>query len=105
MTDQPVTVYEKLVALGLAAEDGMIVDHKAGLAVPGLALKNQRGGETANAASHDHAIVSFSGVNRGRGQALEQPIANLMPGLENRVGVAVGICVVADAAIAGPVVL
>ena len=103
MPDQPVTVHKKLIAFGFATEDRMIVEHKASLAFATLALKNQSRRQPADPATHDHAIVSFPGIDGSSGQTFKQSIANLVPGLEDGGRVAVGVRVVADPAIADPV--
>src|SRR5260370_24657087 len=99
--DQAVAVQKDSVALGSAAEDGMIVEDKASLAPACLPLKNQGRGQAADAAADDHAVVDFSGLDRSEGKAFEPAIANLVSRIQYGEGVAVGVCVVADAAIAG----
>ena len=104
MRDQPVAVDEEFVALGFAAEDRMVVEHQTSLARAGLPLKNQSRGQTADAAADHHAVVGFAGVDHAGGKAFKPAIANFVAGVQYRERVAVGICVVADAAVASPVV-
>ena len=61
---QPVTIDQKFIALGFATEDRMVVEHQACLAFASLALKDQRGSETADAAANNHAIVCFASIDR-----------------------------------------
>ena len=89
MRSQPVTIHQKLVALGLAAKDGMIVEHQASLALARLPLKNQSRSQPADAPADHDQIISFASLNHARGRALKQPVANLMPGLQNGAGIAV----------------
>src|SRR5215472_11009068 len=104
MADQAVTVYEKLVALGLAAENRMIVEHEAAFSRPGLTLENQGRSQTADTSAHDHAVIDFSRVDYTRGKGLKGAVANLVTGLEHCCRIAIGIRVFADTAVTGPVI-
>ncbi len=104
MRDEPVSIHEKLIAFRFAAEDRMVIEDEAGLAFARLLLKSQGRGQSADAATHDDAIVGFSGVDHVGRKTLKEPISNLMSSFENSGGVAIGICVVADATVSGPIV-
>src|SRR6516225_2751801 len=104
MADQPVTVHKKLVALGLAAENRMIVEHEAGFSRPGLALKDQRRSQTADASANHQAVVSLFRVDHICGEPLKYAVANLVSSFEHGGCVAVGIRVVADTGVTGPVI-
>src|SRR5580704_3000565 len=105
MPHQPVAIYQKLVAFGLASEDEMIIEYKARLAFPSLALKNQRRGQPADASANNHAIVALSGVDDIGGKILKHAIANLVASLEHGSGVAVRVRVVPHATVTCPVVV
>jgi hypothetical protein len=96
---QTMAVDLKLVPLGFTAEDWMVVEDQAGLALAGLLLKNQRRGQAADTTSDHDAIVDFCCVDDVRGKSFENTIANLMPGFEDPSGVAVGGGVIADATV------
>src|SRR5580658_10841166 len=104
MPDQPLAIHQKLGAFGLASKDGMIVEHKAGLPFASLALKDQPRRQPADASTHNHAIVDLSSVDHIGGKTLEQPIANLVPGLEHCARIAVRVRIVPNAAVTSPVV-
>src|SRR5215469_13181721 len=104
MSDQAVAIDQKFVAFGLAAKDWMIIQYQTGLAFASLALKNQRRRKPADTSAHDHTIIAFSGVDHVRWQVFKGAIANLVAALEHHGGVAVGLRVVADAAITSPVI-
>jgi len=105
MPNQPVTVHQKLVAFSLASEDGMIVNYKARLAFPGLALKYERRRQAANSSTHDCAIVALSSVDGIARKILKCAIANLVASLEHGSGVAVRVRVIPNPAITCPIVV
>src|SRR5947207_3867730 len=83
----------------------MVFEDQAGLAWSREALKEERGGESADAPADDHAIVDFArvdGVGRSR---IVGSVAHLVAGEEHFHGVAVGDAVLTDAAVAGPFVV
>ncbi len=98
------TIDEEFVALGFAAEDRMVVEHQASLARAGLPLKNQGRGQTADPTADHYAVVGFTSVDDGGGKTFKPAIANFVSGVQYRERVAVGICVVANAAVASQVV-
>src|SRR5215472_4794610 len=104
MSNQAVAVDQKFIALGLASENRMIVDHQASFALPSLSMEDQRCREATDAASDNRAVVEFSGLNKICGKAFKFTVADAMTSFEHGRSVAVGICVVADAAVAGPVI-
>src|ERR1700739_130314 len=104
MGGQAVPVDQKFVALGFAAEDGMIVEYEAGFARASVTLEDERRGQPADAAAHHQAIVDFSSFDYVLGKRLEGSIADLMSSLKDRRGVAVGSGVIANTAVAGPVI-
>src|SRR5207249_5457589 len=104
MRDQTVAVHQKLVALGFATENGMVVEHQARLALARLPLENQRRCQTADASAYDHTIVNFTSVDNTRGKALESAITNLMSGFEHAARISVRVRVVANATITGKVI-
>src|SRR5579864_333427 len=104
MGGQAVPVDQKFVSLGFTAEDGMIVEYEAGFARSSVTLEDERRGQAADAAAHQHAVVDFSSFDYVLGKRLEVSIADSMPSLKDRRGVAVGSGVLANTAVAGPVI-
>jgi hypothetical protein len=101
---KPLAIDLEFVALGLAAEDCMIVEHQAGGVALALALEEQRRGESADPAADDHTVKHFARI-RGISSALVHAIANVVTGGHDLVGVAVRSGVIPDAAVARPVFL
>src|SRR5271170_5555484 len=106
MPNQSVAIDQKLVALGLAPKNRMIVEHQASLAFfSRLALKNKRRRQPADTSPNNHAIVNLAGVDRIRRSVLKQPIANLVSGLKHGPRISIRVRVVTHSAIAGPAIL
>ena len=105
MRHQAVAVDEKLIALGFAAEDRMIVDDQTVLPFACQLLEDQRSGQTADAASDDYTVAGLSRVDNVRGESFEFAVPNAVPGLHHSHRVAVGCRVVANAPVASPLIL
>ena len=82
VSDQAVAIDEEFVAFGLAAEDRMVVENETGFSCASLALKNQRGGETADSSAYDYAVVDLASVDDICGETFKLAIANLVSGLQ-----------------------
>ena len=64
MRDETLPVDEELVALRLAAEDRMVVDHETAAAL--VLLEEHRRGEAAQPTAYRHQIVHLAGVDSAR---------------------------------------
>ena len=100
MRDKGVAVDRELVALGLAAEDRVVVDDEAATAA--LLLEEDRRGKTADPTADRDQIVHLAGVGRACDGALKFSVAHAMRRRHQVVHVAVGAGIVADAAVAVP---
>ena len=98
--DQTAAVHEKLVLLGLASHDGMVLQQQAGLLRPAPLVELIGCGESGEASTNDCQIDTFvNGLARGIGILA---IAYAMRGVDHCFGVAVRHAVVAHAAVTGP---
>src|SRR5215831_10649359 len=104
MPDQSMPVYNELVALSLAAEHWMIVEHQAGFPLAGIAMKNERRRKSADSPADDDTVIYFASFHKVVRNVLKLSVSDSMTSLNNRLSVAVRIRVVADAAVAGPIV-
>src|SRR3989441_4257522 len=95
---EPLSVDEELVALRFAAEDRVVVDDKAAPAF--VFLDEDRGGESADSAAHGDEVVHLAGVDGVGDTLFERAIAHPVSGAQYIPGVAVGVSVVANAAVA-----
>src|SRR5436305_809708 len=98
MGGEPLSVDEKFVALRFAAEDRVIVDDERASAF--VFLEKDRGGESADSAADGDEVVDLAGVSCVGDALFERAIAHRVSGAQDFPGVAVGVCVVADAAVA-----
>src|SRR5438552_13680974 len=98
MGSEPPSVDEEFVALRFAAEDRMIVDDERASAF--VFLEEDRGGESADSAADGDEGVDLAGVRGGGDSLFECAIAHGVSGAQDFPGVAVGIRVVAAAAVA-----
>lgn len=102
--DEAVAVDLELVAAGLAAKDGVVLEDEAGLA--GRVLhESLRRGKSADASADDDAIVSLLGRGGLCGERVGGAVAHGVSGEHDGVGVAVSATIVAYAAEAVPLVL
>jgi len=99
--DHALPVDEELVALRLAAEHRVVVEHETAAAL--TFLEEHRRGKSAQPSAHDRHVVRLAGVDDAR--ALELPVAHRVRHGHDVVRVAVRPRVVTDAAVAGPVVV
>ena len=97
------TVDVELVALGLTAEDGVIVQHQAGHAGTRAPVENQRRGQAADAAPDDDAVMDFPGINGVGRQRVEDAVPDLVRLGEDIERVAVRGRVISDSARTIPV--
>src|SRR6185436_15326538 len=98
MGREALPVDEEFVALGFAAEDRVIVDDERASAF--VFLEEYRGGESGDSAADGDEVVDLAGVSGVGDSLLEGAIAHGVSGAEDFPGVAVGVRVVADAAVA-----
>jgi len=95
---EALSVDEELVALRFPAEDRVVVDDKA--APASVFLEKDRGGESADAATDGDEIVHLAGVEGVGDTPFERAIAHSVSGAQYIPGVAVGVSVVANPAVA-----
>src|SRR5690242_8556764 len=105
MRDKPLAVYHELIAPRLAPKDGVILQHETWAVRSRLAVEEQRGRQSADAAAHHHTIKLFPGVAAVRGKLVENPVPDSMGVGHHGIGVAVRAAVITDAAIAVPIIL
>src|SRR5579872_7400042 len=105
MGKESVSVDQELIALGFATEDRMIIENEACFPWSSFTSKDQPCRESADSAADNHAIVGFSGIYDAGGKAFEIAVADFMTGVHHREGITVRMRVVADAAVAGKVVV
>jgi hypothetical protein len=60
---EALAIDHEFVAPRLTAEDGMIFEHQTSSARSVLAFKEESCGQSADAATHNHAIVLLAGVD------------------------------------------
>src|SRR5437762_555851 len=101
MRHDALTVDEKLVALRLAAEDRVVVEHETPSTL--ALLEEYRRGQPAQPTADAHHVIGLTGVHGARDRALERSVAHGVRGGHHIVRVPVRPAVVADAAVAGPV--
>src|SRR4051812_10534686 len=104
MRDQAMAIDEKLVTLALPAENWMVIEHQARLPLTSQLLEGERGCQTTDAPTDNDAVIGLVRVDRTGWKALEFSISNPVAGVDDCLGVAVGIRVIADAAVASPIV-
>lgn len=63
-------------------------------------LEEDRGGESRDSAADGDEVVDLAGVSGVGDSLFERAVAQRVPGGKNFPGVAVGVCVVADSAVA-----
>ena len=71
MRDQPLALYQELILLGLAPENGMVLKYQALHLSTRLALEEQSSGE-----SDDHAVVALASVDDLLRKRIVQTVAN-----------------------------
>src|SRR5438046_3215049 len=98
MGGEPLSVDEEFVALRFAAEDRVIVDDERASAF--VFLEEDRGGESADSTADGDEVVDLAGVSRVGDSLFESAIAQRVSGAQHVPGVAVGVGVVTDAAVA-----
>ena len=76
MGNQAVSIDQEFVTFGFATEDGMVVENETGFSCARLALKNQRGCETADSSAYDYAVVDLASFDDICGEILKLAIAN-----------------------------
>jgi len=102
MRHQPVSVHQKLVALGFATENRVIVEHQATLAETRALFKNQCPRQPTDTAAHHHTVVSLTRLDQVPSRVFEPAIANPVPRFQNCERITVGLGVVANATVTGP---
>src|SRR5205823_14311594 len=95
---ETLSVDEELVPLRFAAEDRVVVDDEAAPAF--VFLEEDRGGESADSAADGDEVVHLAGVDGVGDTLFERPIAHPVSGAQYIPGIAVGVSVVAYAAVA-----
>src|SRR5437763_15675548 len=86
---QAVTVYQEFIALGLASEDGMIVEHQTRAIGARLPQEEQSRSQSADSATDDHTVIEFMLFLRRLRQRFELAVATAVTRGENRLRVAV----------------
>ena len=100
-SDQALAVDDELILAAFAAENRMVLKHQA-LLRPATFFRDEVGGAKAGkAATNDDHVVGFARIGAVR-QRIVAGVANLVCGAHHGPGVAVGVGVIADAAIACP---
>ena len=105
MRDQAPSIHFKFVLLRFAAKDRMIFQDQASFASPSKPLKKQRCSKSADAAANHNAVINLSGIDGISQERMESAIAHLVPGLQNLQRVSIGAAVIANSAVAGPIIL
>ena len=103
MRHHVLAVHQKLVALRLAAEDGMILQHQTGSVSTALAREKQRRRQPADPTAHHHAVVLLARVRNVGGQRIKDMIADLVRLRHYLESISVRIAVFAHAAVAVPI--
>ena len=101
---QVVAVDDEFVLLCLATEDRMVFEHEA-LGVRRMLLAVERRCQATEAAANNHQVEDLARIVSGKGRIGEDMVTDLMTGRHHLERVAVGLRIITDAAIAGPVVL
>ena len=100
---ETLAVDKKLVALGFAAKDRMILKNQT--LQPGAApLKLQRRRESTDAAADDHAVENLAGIDHFGRILGKHLIADLMAGADHFIGIAVRPRIIAHARVACPII-
>src|SRR5208283_1707354 len=105
MRDQPVAIYQKLILLRLATEDGMVLKNQALHSRARLPLEKQGGGKSADSTADDDTIVRLPGIDDVLRERVINSIADGMPGLDDWQGVPIRRAVFANSAITGKVIV
>src|SRR6267378_4259644 len=105
MRDQPRSIHFKFVLLRFAAKDRMIFQDQGSFPSPGKPLKKQRSGKSADAAANHNAVINLSGIDRISQEGMVSAIAHLVPRLQHLQRISVGPAVVANSAVASPIIL
>ena len=83
MRNQTLPIHQKLVLLGLASKDWMIFEHQAARARAALTLEEEGGGESADSATDDNAIVDLAGFDDIPGQRIVGSVADGVPSAQD----------------------
>src|SRR5882762_3569145 len=105
MRDQALSVNFKFVLLRFAAKDRMIFQDQASFVSSGKPLKKQRGSKSADAAANHNTIINFASINRIGQEGAVRAIAHLVPGLQHLQRIPIGAAVIANSAVASPIIL
>src|SRR6267154_4344835 len=105
MRDQAPSIHFKFVLLRFAAKDRMIFQDQASFPSPGKPLKKQRSSKSADTAANHNAVVNLSGIDGISQKRTVSRVAHLVPGLQHLQRVSVGPAVIANAAVARPIIL
>ena len=100
MRNQALAINQEFVLLGLAPKDGMIFENQALSARTALALKEEGGGESADSATDDDAIVGLSSVDDILRQRIVTLVADGMSRAQDFQRIPVCLAVFADPAVA-----
>src|SRR5262249_22857908 len=104
MRDQAVSINQKLILFGFAAEDRMVFEHQRLQSRTGLALKRQRSRQPADSPTNNNAVVGLAGINDVFRKRIVNTVANRVSGLKHRQSISVRRAVFPNSAIAGELV-
>src|SRR5262245_32950777 len=102
MCDEPLASDNKLIALGLPAKDGPVLDHQAAPLAMRLPLEEQRCRQAADTTANHDAIKYFSSID-GLFKIWEATVTDAVTRRHDLECVAVRVTVVADASITVPI--
>src|SRR6266481_3753184 len=105
MRDQPCSIHFKFVLLRFAAKDRMIFQDQASFPSPGKPLEKKRSSKSADAAANHNTIINFASINRIGQEGAVRAIAHFVPGLQHLQRISIGAAVIANSAVAGPIIL
>src|SRR5260370_29265548 len=98
---QPLAVHNKFVAFRFTAENGMVFENQT-LQLGISLLKQKCGRQTTDATAHNHTVEDFTRIDHLRRSLDEHIVADLMAGIDDLVGVPVGMSIIAHTSIACP---
>src|SRR5947207_633064 len=104
MSDQALSINQKLVLFGLAPENQMVLKHQRLQMRAGLLLKKQCRRQAADSPANNHAVVELAGINNVLRKRIVDPVSNGVPGLKHPKRISVRSAVFPNATIAGELI-
>ncbi len=105
MRDQPLAFDQELILLRLTTENGVVFNDQAFHSRAGVTPEEQCGGESANSATNNYAVVELAGIDDVLGKWIVRAVTNRMTCFENIKGVAIRGAIVTDAAVTREVII